>query len=173
VTVGTGVGIYIALGSNLGDRAAIIQGALRDLADDGRSVILRVSSLHETAPDGGPAGQSMFLNGAAAIETVFSAAELMNRLLEIEKRYGRTRSMPNAPRTLDLDLLVYGDQVFRLPGLAIPHPRMWKRSFVMLPLREICPDAELDRIARRLISTGRGDELSGEFAARVRTGEAT
>lgn len=142
-------GIYIALGANLGDREATICSALRDLERAGDIRVVAVSSLHETEAVGGPAGQPAYLNAAAELATELSPRELLERLLAIEAAYGRERSVPNAPRTLDLDLLLYRNAVMDEPGLTVPHPRMWARAFVMGPLGEIC-SAERLAAARRL-----------------------
>lgn len=136
-------GVYIALGSNLGDRAGHIRTALRELAEEGDIRVLRCSSLRETAPVGGPPDQPAFLNAAAELGTRLPPRALLARLLAIEARHGRVRGAPNGPRTLDLDLLIYRDEWIDEPGLAVPHPRMWEREFVLAPLREICDLAAL------------------------------
>jgi len=129
---------YIALGSNLGDRAAHLRFALDSLAATPGLRVLRTSSFHETAPVGGPPGQGPYLNAAALLETTLSPRALLDTLLAIESQAGRTRSIPNAPRTLDLDLLLYSDVAISEPDLHVPHPRMWGRSFVVQPLSECC-----------------------------------
>lgn len=129
---------YIALGSNLGDRASHLRTALAALATTPGLRLLRVSSFHETAPVGGPPGQGPYLNAAALLETTLSPRQLLERLLATELLAGRTRSIPNAPRTLDLDLLLYADLAISEPDLQVPHPRMWSRSFVVGPLSECC-----------------------------------
>jgi 2-amino-4-hydroxy-6-hydroxymethyldihydropteridine diphosphokinase len=101
----------------------------------------RVSSYYETAPVGGPAGQGEYLNAAAEIETDLAPEELLRRLLEIERQLGRIRGEPNAPRTLDLDLLLYGDLNRSAPDPVLPHPRMHERRFVLVPLADIAPNA--------------------------------
>jgi len=131
-------GVFIGLGSNLGDRAAHIYQALHELTERGDIRVLACSPLHETEPVGGPPGQPMYLNAVAELDTALGPRELLARLLEIEQRHGRQRSVPNGPRTLDLDLLLYRDQVVTEPDLIVPHPRMWQREFVMRPLDEIC-----------------------------------
>ncbi len=131
---------YIALGSNLGDRRAALDGAVAALRAHAAIQELVVSSYHETEPVGGPAVQSRYLNAAARFETTQSPDEILKLLLSIEKQFGRVRSKPNAPRTLDLDLLLYGDLVRERPDPIIPHPRMHLRSFVLEPLAEIAPD---------------------------------
>lgn len=138
--------VFIALGSNLGNREAHLGNALRELGESGAVRILRCSSLHETDPVGGQAGQGPYLNAVAEIETSLPPRELLALLHQIEDRHGRTRSEPNEPRTLDLDLLLYGERAIREPGLNVPHPRMWGRSFVIEPLAELCGPAELARL---------------------------
>jgi 2-amino-4-hydroxy-6-hydroxymethyldihydropteridine diphosphokinase len=134
--------VFIALGANLGDRKSTLDQALANLAarDDLRTE--RVSSYFETEAVGGPAGQSKYLNAVAQLSTTLSPQELLALLLLIEKNLGRTR-LPgerNAPRTLDLDLLLYDDVILDEPGLQVPHPRMQERRFVLEPLAEIAPD---------------------------------
>ena len=131
-------GIYIGLGSNLGDRARHIEGALRELAADGDIRVIARSTLHETEPVGGPAGQGRYLNAVAELETALSPRELLERLQAVEAAHGRERTVLNGPRTLDLDLLLYGQRVIDEPDLCVPHLRMWERAFVLEPLREIC-----------------------------------
>jgi len=131
-------GIFIALGSNLGDRESNIRAALHDLEQKRDIRVVRCSRLHESAPVGGPPGQPPYLNAVAELETGLSPRGLLKRLLEIERRHGRERTVPDGPRTLDLDLLLYRDQIISEPDLVVPHPRMWQRPFVMQPLAEIC-----------------------------------
>ena len=135
--------VYIALGSNLGDRSAHIHSALTEIQEAGDIRVLQCSSLHETEPVGGPPGQPHFLNAVAELATELEPRELLARLLAIEARHGRVRTVPNDARTLDLDLLLYRDRVIDEPNLSVPHPRMWERSFVMDPLAEICSPEQL------------------------------
>ena len=130
---------YVGLGANLGDREATIRAAVDALAVEDGIEVTAVSTLRETEPVG-VGEQPLFLNGAAALETVLSARELLDRLLEIEQRFGRVR-IPgeHGPRTLDLDLLVYGDEAIDGPGLTVPHPRLHERRFVLEPLAELDP----------------------------------
>lgn len=144
-------GIYIAVGSNLGDRAEHIRTALIELQEHGDIRVLRCSSLHETDPVGGPPGQPRYLNAAAELETQLPPRALLQRMLAIEARHGRVRQIPNAARTLDLDLLVYRSERIGEPDLTVPHPRMWEREFVMQPLREVCSIEMLSQ-ARRLVA---------------------
>jgi len=136
-------GIYIGLGSNLGDRAANLRAALAEL-ESGDLHVLRCSSFHETQPVGGPPGQEAYLNAVCEVDTQLDPRALLERLQVIEARLGRVRTVRNGPRTLDLDLLLYQDRTIAEPELIVPHPRMWERSFVLEPLAEICPR---DRLA--------------------------
>lgn len=131
---------YIALGSNLGDRAASLRAALQLLDETDGVRVLRVSSFHETEPEGGPP-QEKFLDAAAEIETSLPPGALLDRLHEIESRLGRVRTVRWGPRTLDLDILLFDDTVMKTPRLTIPHPLMHRRRFVLAPLCEIAPDA--------------------------------
>jgi 2-amino-4-hydroxy-6-hydroxymethyldihydropteridine diphosphokinase len=115
-----------------------LRQAVRRLRGLGR--VTAVSSLYETAPVG-YADQPAFLNAVVGLETEYAPRELMAALLAIERDLGRTRSFPNAPRTLDLDLLLYGKTTVDSPDLAVPHPRLHERAFVLVPLVEIAPDA--------------------------------
>lgn len=138
--------IYIALGSNVGDRRAHITLALRELAQRGDVAVAAVSSLHETRPVGGPPGQGDYLNAVARVETALPARELLARMRAIEQSHGRQRGVKDGPRTLDLDLLLYRDETIDEPGLTVPHPRMWERAFVLEPLAELC---EVSRLRAR------------------------
>jgi 2-amino-4-hydroxy-6-hydroxymethyldihydropteridine diphosphokinase len=140
-------GVFIGLGSNLGDREATIRSALRELEGQNDIRVVCCSALHETEPVGGPPGQPCYLNAVAELETSLSPRELLGRLLAIEQRHGRQRSVPDGARTLDLDLLLCGERVIDEPDLIVPHPRMWERSFVMQPLAEIC---DVDSLRLRL-----------------------
>ena len=131
---------FIAVGSNLGDRGATVRGALDALDAAADIEVRRRSSLYTTAAVGGPPGKPAFLNAAAELCTTLEPRALLERLLAIEQRFGRVRSVPNAPRTLDLDLLLYDDAVVDEEGLTVPHPRMHQRRFVTEPLAEIAPD---------------------------------
>jgi 2-amino-4-hydroxy-6-hydroxymethyldihydropteridine diphosphokinase len=104
--------------------------------------VRRCSSLYRTAPVGEP-DQPDFINAVVQIETALDPLEVLDALLAIERRHGRVRSRRNAPRTLDLDLLLYDDRTIDTPGLQLPHPRMHERAFVLLPLAEIAPDASI------------------------------
>lgn len=136
--------VYVAMGSNLGDRAGNLRAAERGLASLPGTVLVRVSGYHETPAEGGPPGQGPFLNAAAAVETALEPPALLAELLRIEREAGRDRSRDQVrwgPRPLDLDVLLYGDRVIDQPGLIVPHPRMHRRRFVLAPLAEIAPHA--------------------------------
>ena len=131
---------YIALGSNLGDRAKNIDLALEYFKQDPAIEILQVSSIIETEPQQSPP-QPKFLNGVVKLETSYSARQLLEKLQEIEVKLGRkVPRLKNQPRTIDLDILLYGDSKIDEEDLKIPHPRMWKRRFVTVPLKEIAPE---------------------------------
>ena len=138
---------YIGLGANLGDRAAMLHAALEQLAAEPDIEVVAVSTFRETEPVG-IVEQPRFVNAAAAVETALSARELLDRLLGIENRLGRTREGPRfGPRTIDLDLLLYGDEEIAEPGLRVPHPRLHERPFALEPLAELDP---------QLVVPGRG-----------------
>ena len=130
---------YVGLGANLGDRAATIRAAVEHLRREPGVTVVAVSSVRETDPVG-LLDQPRFLNAAAALETELSPRELLDRLLGIERRLGRTREGPRfGPRTIDLDLLLYGDEQIEEPGLQVPHPRLHERLFALEPLLELDP----------------------------------
>lgn len=128
---------YLGIGGNLGYRRQNMRAAAGHI---GRSFqLIAASSLYETAPVGYQ-NQPRFLNAVLEIETELSPRELLGAILDIEADLGRRRSFANAPRTIDIDVLLYGDYVLQDDDLAIPHPRMHKRAFVIAPLAEISPD---------------------------------
>jgi 2-amino-4-hydroxy-6-hydroxymethyldihydropteridine diphosphokinase len=130
---------FVGLGANLGDPRGQVRRALLALAGLPGTRLLAASSLYRSAPVGVVA-QLDFVNAVAEVETALAARALLDALLDEERRFGRTREFPGAPRTLDLDLLLYGDRVIAEPGLVVPHPRMHERAFVLAPLAEIAPD---------------------------------
>ena len=148
---------FVALGSNLGDPAKQIRTALRAVAALPGTRLVRQSSLYRNPPEGG-LKQPQFINAVAQIETRAGPRELLEHLLAIERDHGRARGQPNASRTLDLDVVLYGDQVVREPGLTIPHPRMLDRAFVLVPLAEIAPDVVVP-------GAGRAPDLAAKLDA--------
>ena len=127
----------VALGSNVGDRRAHLDFAASRLQSFLSS--LKMSGYYETEPVGVPGIQPTFLNAVAVGETTLSARAVLNQLLAIERERGRERPYPNAPRTLDLDLVLFGDAVIQEPDLIVPHPRFRERRFVVEPLAEVAP----------------------------------
>ncbi len=128
---------HIGLGSNLGDRLATLRAAVQHLEPLGR--ITAVSRLYDTEPIG-YLEQPRFLNAVVALETELTPIDLLDALLDIERDLGRTRSFPNAPRTLDLDLLLVDELTLDTPELTLPHPRLHERAFVLVPLVELVPE---------------------------------
>lgn len=129
---------YLSAGSNLGDRQSNLKEAVAALTGRG-AVVRKTSSVYETEPVG-LRDQPWFLNIAIAIETAFSPIELLDACQGIEQEYGRVRTFANAPRTLDLDILLYDGLISSTPQLVIPHPMMAERRFVLVPLAEIAPE---------------------------------
>jgi 2-amino-4-hydroxy-6-hydroxymethyldihydropteridine diphosphokinase len=127
---------YIGVGSNLGDRRAHIDAAIKKLGEDAQIKVRRVSSIYETDPVGG-VPQGRFLNGVIEIETSHASRKLLERLNAIEETLGRKRTVKNGPRTIDLDILYYGDETISEEDLTVPHPRIKEREFVLRGLREL------------------------------------
>ena len=149
---------YIALGANLGDAAQSIRQAVLDINALPECSVKKTSSFYRTAPLETLPGHSPgddYINAVAEIQTCLSAQCLLQHLQQIELAAGRNRPYVNAPRTLDLDLLLYGDDRIDLPQLSVPHPRMWQRAFVLVPLAEIAPglvsDVQLNRVKNQRI----------------------
>jgi 2-amino-4-hydroxy-6-hydroxymethyldihydropteridine diphosphokinase len=130
---------YLGLGSNLGDRAAMLQLALDDLAATDGIQVVAVSRVYETAPVGGPE-QDDFLNAVVAIETALPAHALLGVAQAIEQHAGRVRTVRWGPRSLDVDVLLVGDERVDEPDLQVPHPRLFERGFVLAPLRDVAPE---------------------------------
>ena len=157
---------YIGLGSNLEDPRNQLQRAFVDLAGLPDTRLVARSSLYRSAPLGSPdqpdlANQPDFVNAVAKIETALTPQALLHALLHIEHGHGRKRTFRNAPRTLDLDVLLYDDMQLHEPGLTIPHPQMHLRAFVLQPLLEIAPDIGIPGVgqAQRLLQACQGQVL--------------
>ena len=151
---------YIGLGSNLGDRLAWLEAGTAAIAGLPATTLVARSSVYESPPL--QADGDDYLNAVVQVRTAMTATELLHALQAVEARHGRVRSHRNAPRTLDLDLLLWGDLEMRTPELTLPHPRLAERAFVLVPLAEIAPDLELpgqDRLAARLAAV-RGQALA-------------
>jgi 2-amino-4-hydroxy-6-hydroxymethyldihydropteridine diphosphokinase len=127
---------YIGIGSNLGNRRKNIQDSIKEINQLMQTQVIKSSSIIETAPVGGPP-QGKYLNCVIKIQTDLSANALLRELQGIENRLGRVRGVLNGPRTIDLDIILYGNRKINTARLKVPHPRMFKRAFVIEPLREI------------------------------------
>ncbi len=147
------VSALIGLGSNLGDREGHLRRAAERLGESTGARGLRISDIRETAPVGAPGAGPLggpYLNAAAELLTLLSARSLLDLCLEIESELGRVRTGPASPRTIDLDLLLYGDRTIEEPGLVVPHPRLLERGFVLEPLAELAPERVHPRSGRTL-----------------------
>jgi 2-amino-4-hydroxy-6-hydroxymethyldihydropteridine diphosphokinase len=134
----TPVRAFVGLGGNLGDARATLESAVQSLAELRQTKLRRCSSWYRSAPV--DASGPDFVNAVVELETTLAPDELLERLRAIERQHGRERSHRNAPRTLDLDLLLYGDAHIATPALTVPHPRLHERAFVLAPLAELWPD---------------------------------
>ncbi|MGZ4141481.1 MAG: 2-amino-4-hydroxy-6-hydroxymethyldihydropteridine diphosphokinase [Actinomycetota bacterium] len=153
---------YIGLGSNLGDRRALLRQAIEAL-DWGSVTVVARSGVYQTVPVGGPEGQPDFLNQVIAVDTTLDARALWERCSAVEAALGRGRLHEErwGPRTIDIDLLAFGDETIDSPELVVPHPQIAARAFVLVPLAEIAPDAVLPGLGPvRDVLAGIG-ELSG------------
>lgn len=139
---------YVGLGANLGEREVTLRAAVDALGAEEGIEVVALSTLRETEPVG-VGEQPLYLNGAVALETTLAARQLLDRLQALELRFGRVRvAGEHGPRTLDLDLLLYGDAEIDEPGLVVPHPHLHERRFVLEPLAELAPG---------LVVPGRGE----------------
>ncbi len=152
---------WIGIGGNLGDAQAMVEWAISQIAALDGVRHLKASSLYRTAPV--DAGGPDYVNAVAGVHTHLSALDLLHALQSLEHRAGRERPYRNAPRTLDLDLLLHGDDVRNTPELTLPHPRLWERAFVLVPLAEVAPQlvrpehllAVADQRIERIAGSGR------------------
>lgn len=143
-----GARVFVALGSNLGDREQTLSSALDALARHPSVTVVRVSPWLENPAVGGPPGQPPFLNGVAELRCALAPEALLALLLEVELAHGRRRGVVGAARTLDLDLLLFGDEERSTEQLWLPHPRMLERSFVLQPLAQVAPGLRLPQTGR-------------------------
>ena len=162
----------LSLGSNLGERLAMLQGAVNAIADTPDVWVTGISPVYETEPVGAPEGSEKFLNAIVLIDTTLAATRLLDRCLAIEDAFERERSgVPNEPRTLDVDLIVVGDRRSDEPSLQLPHPRAAERAFVLKPWFDLEPDAELPQhgpIADLLANLGMdGVEVAADITLEV------
>jgi 2-amino-4-hydroxy-6-hydroxymethyldihydropteridine diphosphokinase len=155
---------YVGLGANLGEPRRQVETALTELGSIPRTRVLKASSLYRSVPMG-YANQPEYVNAVAQLDTDLDAPQLLAELQALEARHGRSRSFANAPRTLDLDLLLFGESTLATENLAIPHPRMHERAFVLKPLLEIAPDAEVPgRGAAKALLAGCEDQSAERIA---------
>ncbi len=166
----SGVTAFLGLGSNLGDRQANLRRAVDLLAGTDGIEVIRTSAVYETAPVGPP--QPDYLNAVVEVRTTRSPRALLDAGLAVERALGRVRDVRWGPRTLDVDLLRYGDEHIDEPGLVVPHPRMHERAFVLVPLRELDPSAPEPPDAAGVRRFGpplvpRGDEAADRAGGRV------
>jgi 2-amino-4-hydroxy-6-hydroxymethyldihydropteridine diphosphokinase len=150
---------YLGLGSNLGERLAILQQAVDRLAREPGIRVVASSRVWETDPVGGPP-QPDYLNAVIRIDTDLTPFELLDASQRVERALGREREVRWGPRTIDIDLLLFGDQRLDVPLLTVPHPRMTSRAFVLLPLLELDPDARMPD-GTRLVDVRLGPDASG------------
>lgn len=151
---------YLGLGSNLGDRAANLWEAMRQLGDVPGCSVRAVSRLYDSAPVG-PQNQGRFLNAVGRVETTLSPHELLAAAKQIEQQMGRVPAGRWGPRIIDIDLLLYGEERVSSGDLTVPHPELWNRRFVLAPLAELLPAGELlDDVRRRLSELGEEQELA-------------
>ena len=146
---------FLGLGSNVGDRWQYLTDAVARLPD-----VVRISPVYETDPVGGPDGQSPYLNLVVELSTDRSPRQLLEEAQAAEASAGRERTVRFGPRTLDVDVLLVGDQVVNDSDLIIPHPRMWERAFVLVPLRDLAPELARDLVPELAPDIG-GDSVTG------------
>lgn len=162
------ISAYIGFGSNLGDRHAHLLAARERLCTAAGISCTAVSSLYESQPCGGPGGQGLYLNAVLEIATILDPFELLQLLQTIENENGRVRSARWSERTLDLDLLFYGDLILSTGLLTLPHPRLHERAFVLFPLSEIAPKLLHPLCGQMILQLCEGIDRSGCWQAKQR-----
>ena len=160
---------WLALGANLGDAQATIRQAIAAVQNWPHTRLLKASSLYRTAP--GDADGPDYINAVLEVQTGLSPLELLHHCQLQEQAAGRQRPYRNAPRTLDMDLVLYADQRVDLPELSVPHPRMWQRAFVLLPLAEIAPE-KVSRQQLQAVLEQRIERLAAAHADEPQDGRA-
>ena len=150
--------VYLGIGSNLGDRQLFLDRAQQEMDKIPETRFLRSAAVYETDPVGGPP-QGKYLNTVWEIETALTPEGLKKELIRIENRFGRKRREKNAPREIDLDILLFGDQIVKIESLKIPHPRMQERAFVMVPLSELASDFRHPILKKSMRELARGMSL--------------
>jgi len=165
--------VFIGVGANLDNPEMGVRRAIEALGQIPETRLVASSSLYRTAPVG-YLDQPDFVNAVTELETRLDPPALLTQLLSIEQRFGRKRSTRNAPRTLDLDMLLYGDRQMRSENLTLPHPRIAERAFVLVPLAEIAPEVTIGHLgtAAQLLETIRADgvERIGDFGKLAHSG---
>ena len=164
----TPIRAFIAFGSNLGDRHAHLLAAREELCTASGINCVAASSLYESEPHGGPAGQGLYLNAVIEIATTHNPAALLRLLNKIENQHGRIRRERWSERTLDLDLLFYNDLILQTASLTLPHPRLHERAFVLLPCAEIAPTLLHPLYGRTIWQLCTAIDLSGSWRSQQR-----
>lgn len=167
--------VCLGLGANVGDRRMALCRAVQRLDADGRVCVEfdgGVAGLYETSPVGGPTGQRAYLNSAVRVTTTLSPIALLELALRVEASLGRVRGVPWGPRTIDIDVLLYGDRIVGGPRLTVPHPRLHERRFVLEPLAEIAPDWRhpVLGVTVRVLARRRAARATGETVVLVDAG---
>ena len=158
---------FVALGSNLGDRLEHLRAAVNALEALPTTHVKASSRIFETEPVGGPDQQGAYLNAVVQLETRLKPQTLLERLLEIERSRGRVRITRWGPRTLDLDVLLYGTQIIHEDHLTVPHPRLHERAFVLEPLHDLAPDLEVPGLGVTVAALREQVDRSGVWASNL------
>jgi len=155
---------YLGLGSNLGNRLAFLRGARDTLVNRPEVELIQASSVYETEAVGGPPDNPLFLNTVLKVQTSLTPRQLLETCLAIEDEFGRSRPVRWAPRTIDIDILFYADQIISEEDLTIPHPRLQERAFVLAPLIEIAPDLKHPLLEQSITELAAGSSGVADLA---------